>query len=379
MVEKERLAGEVLQSYREAASQSIIAISGDGRIALVNRGTELLFGYSREEMLGQEVEMLLPECYRAVHAGHGSGFFAAPGLRPMGTAGMELVARRKDGTEFPVEIGLCFVETGNGNLSLALVSDITERKRAADDLARLNTELRRSNAELEHFAYLAAHDLQEPLRMVTSYLNLLERRHGDQLGADAREFIRYAVEGATRMKSLILDVLRFSQAGAQPIRLEEVPAEKIVQDALVNLKPAIEERGAEITAGSFPSIMADAGLLTQVVQNLVGNAIEFTKDRQPHVRISAAQGNREWIFSVSDNGIGIEPAHTGRIFRIFERLNAADSYPGTGAGLAISKKIVELHGGRMWVESNPGEGSVFHFSIPVKPASAAPEANAAKA
>lgn len=368
-----------LQSYLEAASQSIIAISSDGCMVMVNRRTEELFGYSREEMLGHGLEMLLPERFRHAHSQQVSGFFAAPRLRPMGAPGLNLVGRRKDGTEFPAEIGLSFVETDEGRLTLSLISDITERKRAADDLARLNTELRRSNSELEQFAYLASHDLQEPLRMVTSYLTLLDRRYRDRLDGDALEFIDFAVSGATRMKGLIKDVLRFSRVGAQPIRLEEVPAEKIVQDALNNLNAAIEERNAEIAVGPMPSIVADAGLLTQVIQNLVGNAIKFTKDRKPRVRISVTEGNRESIFSVIDNGIGIEPNHVDRIFRIFERLNAADNYPGTGVGLAIAKKVIELHGGRIWVESNPGEGSVFHFSLPAKSVSVSPESKAAKA
>lgn len=195
-----------LQSYLEAASQSIIAISSDGCMVMVNRRTEELFGYSREEMLGQGLEMLLPERFRHAHTQQVAGFFAAPRLRPMGAPGLELVGRRKDGTEFPAEIGLSFVETGEGRLSLGMISDITERKRAADDLARLNTELRRSNSELEQFAYLASHDLQEPLRMVTSYLTLLDRRYRDRLDGDALEFIDFAVSGATRMKGLIKDV-----------------------------------------------------------------------------------------------------------------------------------------------------------------------------
>jgi PAS domain S-box-containing protein len=352
-----------LRSYLESAAQAVLAVAGDGRVALVNRRTEEMFGYTREELLGQELEILLPTRRRATHARQRVGYFAKPHIRRM-DSDLELFGQRKDGTEFPADVALSYIETKKGLLSLALVSDITERKRAADHLARINAELRSSNAELEQFAYVASHDLQEPLRMITSYLHLLERRYNTQLDADAQEFIHFAVDGANRMKVLIRDLLSFSRAGTEAVKCIDVPGDAILQSALSNLRAAIDEKGAVIASDPLPAIFADPGLIARVFQNLIGNAIKFHKEGQPQIHISASLVNHQWVFSVRDNGIGIEPQHAERIFQIFQRLHSADAYPGTGIGLAISKKIIERHSGRIWLESKPGKGSTFHFSIP---------------
>jgi PAS domain S-box-containing protein len=365
-LESDRLGSEAtLRSYFEAASQAILAVSPDGRIRLVNRRTEEMFGYERSELLDQELELLLPDRYRTSHVGRRAEYFAEPRVRAMG-AGMNLAGRRKDGTEFPVEIGLGHVKTGEGVMAIGLVSDITNRKKRADELAQANEALRRSNAELEQFAHVASHDLQEPLRMITSYLAILERRYGGQIDDDAREFIHYAVDGATRMKVLIQDLLRFSRAGMQALDLRAVPAESILESALANLQVAIENRRAEITWDPLPPVFADPVLLTQLFQNLIGNAIKFQKDTPPVIHISSEKRGEEWIFRIRDNGIGIDAQHASRIFLIFERLHGIEEYPGSGIGLAISKKIAERHGGRIWFESTPGAGSTFYFSIPMR-------------
>ena len=366
-----------LRSFLEAASQAIVAVSKDGQIVLVNRRTEEVFGYRREELLGQPLEVLLPERFRAGHVVQRAGFFAAPRLRPV-ESGLELAGRRKDGTEFPAEIGLSFVSTDEGGLSLSLITDITERKRMAGELVRVNEELRRSNSELEQFAYIASHDLQEPLRMVTSYLNLLELRYREKLDGDAREFIRYAIDGAERMKGLIRDVLRFSRAGTRAIELQEVGVEQVVRRALENLQASIDERNAQIRIAPLPRVFADANMLTHVFQNLIGNAIKFTREGQPQIEIEAEKRDREWIFSIRDHGIGIDPRHSGRLFTIFERLNPSEEYTGTGVGLAICKKIIERHSGRMWVESRLGEGAIFYFSLPGEALAKRPEKSAAR-
>jgi len=354
-----------LRSYFEAASQAILGVSSDGRISLVNHRTEEMFGYTREELLGQELELLLPERFRNAHVSHRDGYFAEPRVRAMG-AGMDLAGRRKDGTEFPIEIGLGHANTPDGPLAFGMVSDISERKKAADDLERANEELRRSNTEMEQFAHVASHDLQEPLRMVTGYLQLIERRYSERLDASGKEFIDFAVDGAKRMKVLIRDLLEFSRAGTHAASFREIDMRAIVDNALHNLKTAIDESAVGITVDPLPTVVGDPVLLTQVFQNLIANAIKFQKDTTPHVHVSAQRSGSEWIFSVRDNGIGIESRHLERIFRIFERLHSIEAYTGSGIGLAITRKIVERHQGRIWVESQPGSGSIFFFSLPAE-------------
>jgi PAS domain S-box-containing protein len=350
-----------------------VGVSGDGLIQLVNQRTEQMFGYTREELLGRELDILLPERYRAAHVHHRVSYFAQPRVRTMG-AGMALAGRRKDGTEFPVEIGLGYVQTGHGQLALGLISDITERKKTEAELARLNTELKRSNEELAQFASIASHDLQEPLRMITGYLDLLVRRQQDRLDSESREFIQYALDGATRMKNLIEDLLRLSRTGTQAVNFREVKAEEILDAACANLHTAIEQSGAIVTYGPLPAIVADAGLLTQVFQNLIGNAIKFcAQGTRPCVEISAQRHQNSWFFSVRDNGIGIDPHHRERIFRMFERLHSSEEYSGSGVGLAIAKRVLERHGGRIWLELSSASGSIFSFSVPDR-GSSAPQA-----
>jgi PAS domain S-box-containing protein len=238
------------------------------------------------------------------------------------------------------------------------------RARAEKRLEHYAAELERSNRELEQFAYVASHDLQEPLRMVTSYLQLLERRYRGKLDKAADDFITYAVDGATRMHGLIADLLAYSRVSTHAKPFESTDCSDVLNHALSNLEVAIEESEATITFDDLPTVEVDATQLTQVFQNLIGNAIKFhQKDVPPCIHISVEHQGDEWCFSVRDNGIGIAPEHTERIFLIFQRLYTREEYPGTGIGLAVCKKIVERHGGRIWVESKPGEGSTFYFTI----------------
>jgi len=228
----------------------------------------------------------------------------------------------------------------------------------------LSLEVERSNVELQRFAYVASHDLQEPLTAIESHVELLARRYRGRLDDDADEFIGFVVDGVQRMHTLINDLLCYSRVGTRIEPRKPTPAREALDRALDNLRAAIEESGAVIECGDLPIVVANAAQLVQVFQNLIGNAIKFRGDEPPHVVISAEKTGNEWVFCVSDNGIGIAPEHFDRIFQAFERLHSRDKYPGSGIGLAVCKKIVERHGGRIWVESRLGEGSKFCFTLP---------------
>jgi signal transduction histidine kinase len=238
-----------------------------------------------------------------------------------------------------------------------------ERRQAQERLENQAEELARSNVELERFAYVASHDLQEPLRMVTSFLQLLERRYGGQIDADADEFIGYAIGGATRMKTLVKDLLAYSRVGRHGQPLVRVDCTAILEQALANLILVIDEYGATVTHDRLPTVMADEAQMVQVFQNLIGNALKFHSERPPEIHVGAEHDDGAWVLSVRDNGIGIEKEYFDRIFVAFQRLHDQTRYPGTGIGLAICKRIIERHGGEIWVESEPGQGSTFFFTI----------------
>lgn len=251
---------------------------------------------------------------------------------------------------------------GTGTILLAM-EDITDRKLVEKLLTRRADDLARSNAELEQFAYVASHDLQEPLRIVASYAQLLSRRYQGRLDSDADEFIAYIVDGAVRMKQLINDLLAYSRVNIQGTDFAQVDCEEVLRLALANLRMAAEESGAVVTHGPLPTIRGDASQLVQLFQNLIGNAIKFRGDRSPLIHLSAEEKETEWLFSIRDNGIGIAPEYNDRIFIIFQRLHKKEAYPGTGIGLAICRKIVERHGGTIRVEAAPERGSIFYFTI----------------
>lgn len=246
-----------------------------------------------------------------------------------------------------------------------LVREQRDLVRAQQSLEESIAELARSNADLQQFAYVASHDLQEPLRMVASYTQLLARRYKGKLDSDADEFIGYAVDGASRMQRLINDLLAYSRVTAQDKVFERVDCNGLVEEVLSNLRVAVEENRAVVTHDPLPTVMADGGQLGQLFQNLIGNAIKFRGKEPPKVYVSAERRTGEWLFSVRDNGVGVDPQYAERIFVIFQRLHNREEYPGTGMGLAICKKIVERHGGRIWVVSQTGQGATFHFTLPI--------------
>ncbi|MFQ5956632.1 MAG: ATP-binding protein [Candidatus Brocadiales bacterium] len=245
-----------------------------------------------------------------------------------------------------------------------LRGEVEGRKKAQEKLKRTVADLERSNEELQQFAYVASHDLQEPLRMVASYTQLLGRRYKGKLDSDADDFINFAVDGANKMHRLIQDLLQYSRVSTKGKPFKPTDSSDVMEQAVENLQTAIEESGAVVTHDSLPSVMTDASQLSRVFQNLIGNAIKFHSDRKPKAHVSAVDKGKEWQFSVRDNGIGIDPQYFERIFAIFQRLHTKEEYSGTGIGLAVCKRIVGRHGGRIWVESELGKGSTFYFTLP---------------
>lgn len=372
-IDDKKRAEETFRLAVEAAPNGMIMIDSQGKIVLANKEMESLFGYSREELMGRPIEILVPDRARGNHPNFRASFFADPNFRPMG-AGRELYGRRKDGRQVAVEIGLNPLSTQDGAFCLASIIDITERKRAEQELRRYTDELQRSNHELAQFAYVASHDLQEPLRAVSGCVQLLQQRYGNKLDERADELINHTVSGAVRMQTLINDLLVYSRVGTRGKPFDITDAQVCVKDALENLQVAIKESGASVVCDDLPTVLADSTQLTQLFQNLIGNSLKFRGERTPQINVGSEIKATGCLFYVRDNGIGIEPQYFERIFGVFQRLHGRKNYPGNGIGLAICKKIIERHNGRIWVESEAGKGSTFYFTLPIaKQSSEQPE------
>jgi PAS domain S-box-containing protein len=348
----------------EAAPDAMALVNQAGQIVLVNLQAEKQFGYRRDQLVGQQVQIIIPEGFaepEIVQAVRSDACSLAHQVR----AAIELVGRHKDGRVFPIEVMVSPLASAHGVLLTMAIRDITRRKKIQTHLLETLAELRRSNEELAQFAYIASHDLQEPLRMVASYTQLLARRYKGRLDADADEFIAFAVDGASRMQRLIQDLLVYSRVGTTGMNRRNISSEDALRQAIANLRGAIEQSGAQVTHGPLPAVWADEGQLIQLLQNLVGNGIKYHNAGAPTVHISCARhGDMGWRFSVRDNGMGIDPKYFERIFGMFQRLHKPTEFAGTGIGLAICKKIVERHGGSISVESQLGHGSTFHFALP---------------
>jgi PAS domain S-box-containing protein len=347
----------------EAAPDAMVVVNAQGAIVLLNVQAEKQFGYPRDELLGQKVTNIIPEGFAERLVADGLRSIEDALAQQIGT-GIELIGRRKQGSEFPIELMLSPLDSAEGILVTAAIRDISVRKAAETHLAQKLAELNRSNEELGQFAYIASHDLQEPLRMVASYTQLLSRRYKGKLDSNADDFIAFAVDGASRMQRLIQDLLTYSRVGTQGDRLMGISSDEALQRALANLQGVIEDSGALITHDPLPMVLADETQLIQLFQNLVGNAIKYQNSDIPRVHVSAVQNVKKvWNFSVKDNGLGIDPKYFDRIFGMFQRLHKREEFSGTGIGLAICKKIVERHGGRISVQSQPGQGSTFQFAL----------------
>jgi PAS domain S-box-containing protein len=362
----EELMKRAEERYRgllEAAPDAMVVISQSGEIVLLNLQAEKQFGYSRDELIGRKVTDIIPIGFAERLVADKLRSPEEALAQEIG-AGIELVARRRNGDEFPIEIMLSPLESADGILVTAAIRDISVRKAAEADLLNKITELNRSNEELSQFAYIASHDLQEPLRMVSSYTQLLAQRYVGKLDSDADEFIAFAVDGATRMQRLIQDLLAYSRIGTKQMEVTEVSSQSALDVALSNLATAVSDSGARVTNDPLPAVQTDETQLVQLFQNLIGNAIKYRTEKTPEVHVSALRKKRgKWQFSVRDNGLGIDAQYYDRIFGMFQRLHNRTEFSGTGIGLAICRKIVERNGGEISVTSTPGDGSTFRFSL----------------
>ncbi|MFB3916033.1 MAG: PAS domain S-box protein [Terriglobales bacterium] len=355
-----RRANAYNRSLIEASLDPLVTIGLDGNIIDVNAATEQVTGLDRATLIGTDFSDYFTDPEKA-RAGYQQVF------RENFVRDYPLDLRHRDGRITSVLYNASVYRDESGKVIgvFAAARDITERKRAEEEIRRYAEDLKRSNQDLEHFAYVASHDLQEPLRTMSSFSQLLARRYRGKMGADADEFLTFIVDGATRMQTLIHDLLAFSRIGTRGGPFTLVNCAEVLQSAKENLDAAIAESSAVIIYDELPTVLADSAQLMQLFQNLFSNAIKFRRrDQPPCIRVSAERQSDGWQFSVRDNGIGIDPKYFDRIFIIFQRLHGRDEYPGTGIGLTICKRIVERHGGRMWVESEPRSGSTFFFTLP---------------
>lgn len=375
VTERKSIEERFHKAFNASPEPMTIATLSDGRYIDVNETLLRVTGYKRDEVIGR-TSLELGFWERSEDRTRLVEMLSKQGS----VRDLEIVFRTKSGERRRGLVSAELIEVGGQKCTLAVFKDITlqkileERRRQAEEaLSQRAAELARSNAELEQFAYVASHDLQEPLRMVASYTQLLAKRYQDRLDADARDFIAYAVDGATRMQTLITDLLNYSRVGTRGKPLQPTNCEAVLERTLAALQLAISESGAIVTHDSLPTLAGDESQLGQLFQNLLANAIKFRGQGLPVIHVSAERSDHCWKLSVRDNGIGIAPEYADRIFMIFQRLHSTREYPGTGIGLAISKKIVERHGGRIWAESQPGNGATFFFTIPDSSAAAQPQ------
>jgi PAS domain S-box-containing protein len=368
-ITERKRAEEAIRSSREEfkdlfdnAPVGFHEVDAEGRVVRMNNAELRMLGYTAEELLGQFVWKISAD----EELSRNAALAKLAGAHMPPSEGFEQMFRRKDGSTIPVWISDRILKRQDGVITgiRAAIQDITERRVAEAQLQRVLADLERSNKDLEQFAYVASHDLQEPLRMVSSYTQLLAKRFEGQLDEKTQKYVHYAVDGAVRMQTLINDLLAYSRVGTRGHPLEPADSHAVLGEAVKNLAATIAETRAVITNGNLPVVRADASQLVLVFQNLLSNAIKFRRGDMPCIHVSAQERGGEWVFAVKDNGIGIEPRHAERVFVIFQRLHTREEYPGTGIGLAVCKRIVERHGGKIRLESEPGNGTTFFFTVP---------------
>jgi PAS domain S-box-containing protein len=363
-VTQERQIEERFRLAVESSPSGVLLVDGSGRIVLTNREVERMFGYEPQELVGQPVDMLLKDPRKVPRIDLREDLLAGAQNRRLGQ-GRDIHGRRKDGSAFPAEIGINPLTTREGPLTLIVIADISERVAMLALLEEQTTELRRSNDELMQFAYVASHDLQEPLRMVASYTELLASRYRGHLDERGDKYVRYITEGATRMQRLVRDLLAYARVGRQTTPMVPVNLNEVCQHVIEDLKPLIDDAGAIVVVTPLPTLMSIETQIGQVLQNLIGNAIVFRSQERPcRVTVSAERDGDAWRMVIEDNGIGIDMKFHDRVFEIFQRLHERGTYDGTGIGLAVVKRIVERHGGRVGFHSIPGQGTRFWFTLP---------------
>lgn len=349
---------------------AVISIDDDGRIVLFNRGAEEMFGYAADEVIGGPLEILMPERSRTSHVDHVAAFGSGPhDARRMGERS-EVFGLRKGGEEFPAEASISRLDLDGERIYSVVMRDATERRRHEQSLERTALELARSNRELEEFARVASHDLQEPLRKIRAFGDRLGQTAGDTLDEKGHDYVARMRNAADRMSELIEDLLSYSRVTSRAADMTTVDLSRIAHQVVEDLEGRLQETAGTVVLEPLPSIDADPTQMRQLLQNLIGNALKYHRDGvPPHVVVTGGATRQEgWVeVRVEDNGIGFDPRYSGRIFELFQRLHAHGRFGGTGMGLAICRKIVERHGGRIWTSSTPGEGSTFVVELPQKP------------